>query len=60
VLGEDPLVVDGDDEDAAAAADDLRVDAQLSLDLSRQTGGSGEVVSNAAVIDSDVHRNLHF
>ena len=28
------------------------------LDLSRQTGGSGEVVSNAAVVDSNVHGAL--
>jgi len=52
---EDLFPVDGDDEDAAAAADDLAVDAELSFDLSRQTGGSGEVVSNPAVVDSNVH-----
>jgi hypothetical protein len=55
LLGEDLFSVDGDDEDSAAAADDLAVDAELSFDLSRQTGGSGEVVSNSAVIDSNVH-----
>lgn len=54
-LREDLLPVDGDDEDPAAAADDLTVDAEFSFDLSRQTGGSGEIVSNAAVIDSNVH-----
>jgi len=52
---EDLPVVDGDDEDAAAAADDLAVEAELFPDFSRQTGGSREVVSNAAVIDSNVH-----
>jgi hypothetical protein len=52
---EDHLPIDGDDEDSAAAADDLAVDVELSFDLSRQTGGSGEVVSNAAVVDSYVH-----
>jgi hypothetical protein len=55
VFAEEELVVGGHFEDAAAAADDLAVDAELFLDFSRQTGGSGEVVSNAAVVDSDVH-----
>ena len=55
VFGEDFLAVDRDDEDAAASPDDLRFDAQFFFDLSRQTGGSGEVVSNAAVVDSNVH-----
>ena len=54
-LGEDALAIDGDDEDPAAAADDLAVDAEFAFDLSRQTGGSGKVISNAAVVDSNVH-----
>jgi hypothetical protein len=60
VLGEDLLTVDADVEDAAAAADELTVDTEFTLDLSRQTGGSGEVVSNAAVVDSDVHISSQF
>jgi hypothetical protein len=52
---EDLLPVDRYDEDASAAADDLAVDRIFSFDLSRQTGGSWEVVSNAAVVDSNVH-----
>jgi hypothetical protein len=55
VLREEARVVDGNDEDPAAAADDLAVDAEFAFDLSRQTGGSGEIVSNAAVVDSNVH-----
>src|SRR5438067_2493594 len=55
LLREDRFPVDGDDEDSAAAAHDLAVDAELSFDLSRQTGGSGKVVSNPAVVDSNVH-----
>jgi len=55
VLREDALVVDGHIEDAAASADDLTIDSELLLDLSRQTGGSGEVVSDSAVVDPDVH-----
>jgi hypothetical protein len=57
---EDRLPVNADDEDAAAAADDLAVDAEFSFDLSRQTGGSGEVVSNPAVVDSYVHGYVVF
>ena len=44
--------------DVAAAAHDLAVEAELLLDFSRQTGGSRKVVSNAAVVDPDVHRDL--
>src|SRR5512142_3167852 len=56
LLGKDRLVVGRDDEDPAAAANELAVDSQFLLDLSRQTGGSGKVVSDAAVIDSDFHQ----
>lgn len=55
VFGPDALVVHRHDEDAAGAADELGVHAQFLLDLSRQTGGSGKVVSNAAVVDPYVH-----
>jgi hypothetical protein len=55
VLGEDLLVVHGDDEDPAAAADELRLEAELLFDFSRQTGGSREVVSDAAVVDAYFH-----
>jgi hypothetical protein len=55
VLGEDLLVIDADDEDAAAAADELRLEAELLPDLRRQTGGAREVVSDAAVVDAYVH-----
>jgi len=55
LLGEDLLVVHGHDEDAAAAANELTVDTELFLDFSRQTGGSRKVVSNAAVVDPNVH-----
>ena len=58
LLGEDRLAVDADDEDAAAAADELTVDAELLLQRGRQTGGPGKVVSNAAVVDANVHRVL--
>jgi len=54
-LREDDFAVDRDDEDSSAAADDFAVDPEFPFDLSRQTGGSWEVVSNAAVVDSNVH-----
>ena len=60
VFGEDLPVIDGDHEDASASADDFAVDPELLLDLSRQTGGSGKVVSNSAVVDSDVHDAIVF
>ena len=55
ILREDLLVPDSDVEDSSAAADDRGVDLEFLLDLSRQTGGSGKVVSNAAVFDRDLH-----
>ena len=55
VFAEEKLIVGGHLENAAAAAYELAVDAELFLDFSRQTGGSRKVVSNAAVIDSDLH-----
>jgi hypothetical protein len=50
-LGEDEVVSHGDLEDATAAANQLRLDAELLLDLGRQTGGTGVVVSARAVLD---------
>ena len=52
---EQRLVADADHEDAAASADELTVEAEGGFDGSRQTGGSGEVVSNSAVVDSNGH-----
>lgn len=52
-FGKEDVVAYGDDEDAAAAADEFTLHAQCFLELGRQTGGPGEVVSNAAVVDSN-------
>jgi hypothetical protein len=52
---EEGLIADADDEDAAAAADELTIEAEAVFDGGRQTGGPREVVSNAAVIDSNGH-----
>jgi len=57
LLGKDQVVPDGDLEDASAAADELGLDAELLLDLSRQTGGAGIVVSARAVLDGDMGRH---
>jgi len=54
LLGEEQVVVHGDLEDATTAADELRGDAELLLDLGRQTGGTGVVASTGAVLDGDV------
>jgi hypothetical protein len=61
VLGEDPLPVRHDVEDAVVALDELRLDAEFLLDRGRQTGGPGQVVSAYAVGDRDLHgRPLEF
>ena len=58
VLGVDELIVHLDVEDPAVALLELRVDAVALLQLGRQTGGSGEVVSLGAVGDPDFHDGL--
>ena len=50
-LGEDGAAVEGDFEDTAAAVHEFGVEVELLLQLSRQTGGSGPVVSHHAVFD---------
>jgi len=56
LLGEDQVVAHRDLEDSTMAADQLRLDAELLLDLGRQTGGAWVVVSDRAVLDGDVGR----
>jgi hypothetical protein len=58
-LGEDQVVGHGDLEDATTATDQIGLDAELLLDLSRQTGGAGVVVSARAVLDGDGARRGH-
>jgi len=52
-LGEEELVVDGHLEHSAGPFDELGLDAELPLDLLRQTGGAGEVVSDPAILDDN-------
>ncbi len=55
VLREDQLVVLVDVEDAAVSSDQLGFGSGRLLDPGRQTGGTGQVVSAAAVVDRDGH-----
>ena len=55
LLGEDQLAVAGDLENASLPFDQPGFDTELLLDLGRQTGGPGEIVSDAAVFDLDSH-----
>lgn len=55
LLGEKHLIVRTDDKDAAAAAHQFALDPERLLDLGRQTGSSRKVISNAAIVDTNVH-----
>jgi hypothetical protein len=57
LLREDDLVVDRDLEHPAGSLDELGLDAELPLDLFRQTGGARIVVSDGAVLDDHVGRH---
>jgi len=55
-LREHQFPIDHDVENAAGTWDQLRLDAgKRLLQLSHQTGGSGFVVSNDAVVDRGAH-----
>ena len=55
LLGPDLGAIDVDVEDPARALDELGLDLKRLLQCVRQTGGSGKVVSLAAVFDADFH-----
>ena len=59
LLGEQQVAVDGDLEHAAMTGGQLAVDTQCFVQLGRQTGGPGFVVSLGAVLDLDPHAHLH-
>jgi len=49
--------IDGDFKSSAARSDELDLRLGITIPhLSRQTGGSGLIVSNGAVFDFDFHR----
>ncbi len=54
-LAVDQLAIDFDVEDSPAAFDEFDLNAELSLDRVRQTGGLGRVVSLYAVFNGNVH-----
>jgi hypothetical protein len=58
VLRPDQVPVDRHVEDAAVAGDEPGLDLEFLLDRGRQTGGDGIVVSDAAVLDGDLHDPL--
>jgi hypothetical protein len=60
LLGEDDLVAGCDLENSSGALDELGSDPELLLNLVRQTGGAGVVISDGAVLDRDTgwHRAL--
>jgi hypothetical protein len=60
LLREDELAVQLDVEDAAAALDQRGAGPEPLLQLVRQTGGAGQIVSSHAILDGDVfgHRRL--
>jgi hypothetical protein len=60
LLREDELAVQLDLEDAAAALDQRGARPESPLQLVRQTGGTGQIVSSHAILDGDVfgHRRL--
>ena len=56
LLAPDLGAVDVDVEDPARTLDQFGLDLERLLQCVRQTGGSGQVVSLAAVLDADLHR----
>jgi hypothetical protein len=59
-LGEQQLAVAAHLEDAAAPLDQLDGEPEAILNRIRQTGGSGQVVSDDAVLDGDLRHAALF
>lgn len=53
LLGEDEVAVELDFENAVLTLDQVGVEVEALLQLGRQTGGTGLVVSNNAVFDAE-------
>jgi hypothetical protein len=58
-LREDQAAIERDFELTARALDERGIDSSRLLDLRRQTGGAGKIVSLHAVGDLDLHAILH-
>jgi hypothetical protein len=54
-FAEDQLAVERHFEDAVARRDQLGLESALPLEVCRQTGGDGLVVSDLAVFDGQIH-----
>ena len=59
-LREDQVAVGNNLKNTATATDQFRLDAELIIDCSRQTGSRGTIVSFGAVFDGDSHSPLHW
>jgi len=59
LLREDELAIQFDVEDAASALDQLGADAEPLLQLVRQTGGAGQIISGYAILDRNVFGHIH-
>jgi hypothetical protein len=57
-LGKDQLAVDTHFKDPAAALTERDGGAEFPLELRRQTGGAGLVVSHHAILNRDLHGRL--
>ncbi len=55
LFGENTVAIHFDFEDAATGGDKFGLDTKSGLDVSRQTGGTGFVVSNLTIFDGDLH-----
>ena len=55
MLRVDFFSVDDDIKDPTTPTQELRLEAELVLYFGRQTGSPRQVVSNAAVVNDDVH-----
>lgn len=60
MLAEDSHVIYPDIENAASTAVELAVHAQVVLEVGRETRGPGFVISDAAVLNSDLHGSGSF
>ncbi len=54
VLGEDQMTVEADVENAARTLFEPGLDLKAPFDVCRQTGGTGAIVSDHAVLDDDL------
>lgn len=59
-FAEDQVAIDHDLEDSAATFNQANFHFIFIIQIGRQTGGLGSVVSLYAVLDADIHRAIPF